>query len=113
MKNLMIALLALSALFTSCKPAKLLQAPATYKPGYHFTLEQETISETSMTMFGEQQDQSSSNVAQYNYRIVETLPDGRLKWDMVISRFSLTNSDGEGNVTSYNSQDPRPRYDGH
>jgi len=102
----MIALLALTTLLTSCKPAKLLQAPTTYKPGYHFTLEQETTSETTMTISEEQQDQVSNNIAEYTYQVSETLPDGRLRWDMVITRYRLTESDGDGNVTSFDSQDP-------
>ena len=90
MKNQFFLLLALLSLLHSCAPAKLLRTPIAYEPGYTLTIRQKTDSETTTKIFDEDQEQSSSNTTVFEYRVVELLPNGKLKWDIVITRYILS-----------------------
>ncbi len=106
MKNLTLSLLALITLLQSCAPAKLLQPPIAYQPGYAIAMRQKTETETLLKMFGEEEKQYSTNVTEYEYHVTEVLPDSRIKWEMTMTRFIVENEDADGHQSKYDTQDP-------
>lgn len=106
MKNLTLLFLSLLALLQSCAPAKLLQPPMQYQPGYTIAVRQKTDTETQLTIFGQNQIQNGLNTTEYTYALTDVLPGGRLKWEMQITRYTMENNDSQGSQQSYDTQDP-------
>lgn len=106
MKNTIIFLFAAFFTLQSCAPAKLLRTPTAYRPGYSVSMQQRTETETLLTVFGEEKNQTSSNTTEYEYRVIDVLPDGRLSWEMKITRFITEDEQDGGESSYYDSNDP-------
>lgn len=106
MKNLFLFLTIFFLALQSCAPAKLLQQPLKLQAGYSVLLRQKTDTETIMEMFGKEEAQRSKNTAEYEYHVTEALPDGRLKWQMTITRYIIENTDVRGGLIEYDTDDP-------
>ena len=59
-----------------------------------------------MTILGEDQNQTSTNTTEYEYHVTELLSDGRIKWEMSMTRFIIESDDMQGNVKAFDTQDP-------
>ena len=106
MKNLALLLSLLLATLDMSAQKKALKQFDKLPVGYSEKIKQTVETETVMVMFGETQTQLSTNSTEYEYHITEVLPNGDQKWELLITRFVMQNSDGNGKEVTYDTQDP-------